>query len=331
MSGNGQAPTTAVMIVGFGGPDCLESVAPFMCNLMGYEPSDELIERVKRRYLTIGGSSPLPAIAGELAHKVEARLAEGGHEVPVVVAMRYWDPLIGDTLRRVYAQGFRRVVVVSLSPFESRVATGAYREALDEAASDLSGLELVEAPLLHTLDGFGALLVGGAAEALMDMKDHAPALLVFTAHSLPVDDLDKDDPYVPALRGMVDRIAAILQMEPGTELDGSDQRLACVQAYGSLDEPQSWVLAYQSKGNRPGGWLGPDLDEVVDAAIAGGYKAIVVAPVGFATDHMETLYDLDVVVADRVLSADVEFARAPVPNADQLLVDSIADAIGPLL
>lgn len=330
MSGNGQVPT-AVMIVGFGGPDCLDSVQPFMCNLMGSEPSDELVERVRMRYLTIGGSSPLPAIAGELATKLEAKLTEGGHEVPVVLGMRYWDPFIGDTLRGLYAHGFRKVIVVSLSPFESKVATGAYREALDEAAGDLEGMELLEAPPLHTLSGFGGLLVGGAAEALTDVKDHPPALLVFTAHSLPVEDLDEDDPYVPALRGVVDRVVSILQMEPGSELDGTDERLAGVEAYGSLEEPQSWVMAFQSKGNRPCEWLGPDVDDVVDAAIAGGFKSIVVAPVGFATDHMETLYDLDVVLAGRVFDADIEFARAAVPNSDELLVDSIADSITPLL
>lgn len=228
MSGNGQLPT-AVMIVGFGGPDCLDSVGPFMCNLMGYEPSEEFVERVRRRYLTIGGSSPLSAIAGELATKLEAKLAESGYEVPVVVGMRYWDPLIGDVLRGLHAHGIRRVVVVSLSPFESKVTTGAYWEALDEAVAELPGMELVAAPPLHTLAGFGGLLVGGAAEALSEVKDHAPSLLVFTAHSLPVEDLDEDDPYVPALRGVVDRIVSILQMGEGAELDGADPRLAGVE------------------------------------------------------------------------------------------------------
>jgi ferrochelatase len=331
MSGNADAAKTAIMIVGFGGPDNIESVRPFMCNLMGCEPSDELVERVKRRYLTIGGSSPLPAIAHELAQALETKLTEGGYEVPVVLGMRYWPPLIGETLRGLHHHGFRRVVVVSLSPFESKVATGAYREAYEEVLQDLEGLEIVEAPPLHTLSGFGGLLVGGTAEALTETKDHQPSLLIFTAHSLPVCDLDEDDPYVPALRDLVDRMVGVLQMGEGRELDGTDDRLAGVKTFGCLDEPQAWVFAYQSKGNRPCEWLGPDLDEVIDAAVAGDYRAIVVAPVGFATDHMETLYDLDVVVAGRVLDAELEFARAAVPNADELLVDSIADAVKPLL
>lgn len=322
---------TAVMLVGFGGPDCIDSVRPFMCNLMGCEPSDELVIRVERRYLTIGGASPLPAIARQMAQALEAKLIEGGHKVPVVLGMRYWPPLIGDTLRGLHHHGFRKVIVVFLSPFESRVSTGAYRQAFDEVLPELEGMELVEAPPLHTLSGFGGLLVGGTAEALTEVKDHQPALLIFTAHSLPVTDLDDDDRYVPALRETVDRIVAILQVEKGAVLDGSDERLAGIEAYGSLEDPQPWVFAYQSKGNRPCEWLGPDVDDVVDAAVAGGFKSIVVAPVGFATDHMETLYDLDVVLAGRVFDAELEFARAAVPNADELLVESIADAIAPLI
>lgn len=327
MSGNG-GPRTAVMVVGFGGPDCLEAVGPFMCNLMGCEPTDELLERVRRRYLTIGGASPLPAIASELAWTLEAKLAELEHAIPVVIGMRYWHPFIGDVLAGLHHHGIRRVIVVSLSPYESKVATGAYREAFDEALARLPEMEIVDAPPLHTLPGFRGLLVGGTAEALTEIKDHRPSLLVFTAHSLPLDDLDEDDPYVAGLRSVVDGLVSVLQMGQGTELDGTDPGLPGIKAYGCLDEPQAWVFAYQSKGNRPCEWLGPDIDEVVDAVIAGGeYKAIAVAPIGFATDHMETLYDLDVLVADRVLKADLEFVRAPVPNADQLLVDSIADAV----
>lgn len=330
MSGNGR-PRTAVMIVGFGGPDCLDAVRPFMCNLMGCEPSDELVDRVRLRYMAIGGASPLPAIAFEMAQALEARLTHDGHEVPVVLGMRYWPPFIGDTLRGLHHHGFRRVIVVSLSPFESKVSTGAYREAFDEVLPELEGMELVETPPLHELHGFQALHVAGAAEALTEIKDHKPLLLVFTAHSLPMEDLDAESTYVTDLRRFVDGVQTVLGMDQARELDGTDPRLPGISTYGSLEEPQPWVFAYQSKGNRPGEWLGPDLDDVIDAAIEGGYKAVAVAPVGFATDHMETLYDLDVVTADKVLKADLEFARAPVPNADLLLIGSLAEAVVPLL
>jgi len=324
-------PRTAVMIVGFGGPDCLDAVRPFMCNLMGCEPSDELVERVRLRYMTIGGASPLPAIAFEMASALEARLAQEKHEVPVVLGMRYWPPLIGDTLRGLYHHGFHRVIAVSLSPFESKVATGAYREAFEEVLPELKGMELVETPPLNRLHGFRALLVAGAAEALTEIKDHKPSLLVFTAHSLPMDDIDEDCTYVSELRRVVDGIQAVLGMGEARELDGTDPRLPGISTYGCLDEPQPWVFAHQSKGNRPGDWLGPDLDDVIDAAIEGEYKAVAVAPVGFATDHMETLYDLDVIAAEKVLNAGLEFARAPVPNADTLVVESIAEVVVSIL
>lgn len=323
---------TAIMLVGFGGPDSLASVRPFMRNLMGREPSDELVARVERRYLTIGGESPLTAIAFQLGRALEAKFTEAGEEVPVVLGMRYWHPFIGDTLRGLHHHGFRKVIVVSLSPFDSRVATGAYHEMIDEAAKDLDGLEIVWSPALHTLSAFGGLHTGAAAEALSDLKDHHPVLLVFSAHSLPCEDLGDDDAYVTQLHGLVDRMVAVLQMEEGGEMDGSDQRLPGIYAYGSLAEPQPWLIAYQSRGERRGEWLEPDVNDVVDAAMRGAFfKSIAVSPVGFATDHMETVYDLDVALAGDVLDGDLEFARAAVPNADELLVSSIYESITPLI
>jgi ferrochelatase len=303
-----------------------------MRNLMGHEPPDELVARVERRYLTIGGESPLTAIAYQLARALEAKFAEAEKDVPVVLGMRYWPPFIGETLRGLHHHGFRKVVAVSLSPFDSKVATGAYRDAVDEVLGDLEGMEVVWAPALYTLTGFGGLHTGAAAEALTDLKDHRPALLIFTAHSLPEDDLVDDDPYVTQLRGLVDRMVAILQMEKGGDVNGSDPRLAGIRGYGSLAGPQPWLIAYQSQGHRPGKWLGPNINDVAEAAIRGGiFKSIAVSPVGFATDHMETLYDLDVLLAGDVLDAGLEFARAPVPNTDELIVGSIYESVDPLI
>lgn len=328
----GATDRTAIVLMGFGGPDRLESVRPFMRNLMGREPSDELVARVERRYLTIGGESPLPEIAHQIAQAVEAKFAEEGKEVPTVLGMRYWPPFIGETLRGLHHHGFRKVIAVSLSPFDSKTTTGAYRTVVDEVVEDLEGLEVVWAPPLHTLTGFGGLHTGAAAEALTDLKDHQPTLLVFSAHSLPLDDSEDSERYVAQLRGVVERLVSIMQMGEGAELDGADARLAGIRAYGSLEDPLPWVLAYQSKGERECEWLGPNVSDVADAAIEGGvFKSIAVSPIGFAIDNLETRYDLDVVLAGKVFNADLEFARATVPNADELLVNSIFDAVNELL
>lgn len=309
--------------MGFGGPDCLDAVGPFMCNLMGREPSEELVARVRRRYLTIGGSSPLTEIAHTMASRLEEILAEEGTPAPVRVGMRYWDPYISDALRQLAEEGCDRVVALSLSPFESKVAHGAYREAIEEALADLEGMEVVEAPLIGMLDEFPEYFAGATASVLGDLEPDEGAVIAFTAHSLPESDLVDGDPYMKGLRHMASRVAARLCLAPGEE-DAGDPMFATFRTFGSARRPRAWYLAYQSKGQKPGAWLGPDIDDLIDAAAEAGVPALVVCPIGFATDHMETLYDLDVVAAGRALDAGLEFARVPVPNDDENLLRAMA-------
>ncbi len=323
-------PKTGVLLVGFGGPDSLDAVSPFMCNLMGREPSDELVTRVCNRYLAIGGSSPLPQIAASIAQKLKVELMRTGEIYPVEVGMRYWHPYIEDALGRLKAEGCDRVVTVSLSPFESKVAQQAYRDAIAEAATALGSLEIVEAPLISTLPAFAEYMAGSTAAGIMDVEPNEGAIVAFTAHSLPGSDLSDDDPYVSGLRSVATQVADILGLQPGVD-DAGHPMFEEFRAFGSSDRPRAWYLVYQSKGNKPGEWLGPDLDELIDACAASGVPAIVAVPIGFVTDHMETLYDLDIVAAGRALDHGVEFLRAAVPNDDDDLVAAIAAAITPEL
>ncbi len=323
-------PKTGVMLLGFGGPDSLDAVGPFMCNLMGAEPSEELVARVCRRYLTIGGKSPLLEIATAMAAKLEDFLGEAGDEVPVRVGMRYWDPYIEDTMDDLVAAGCERIITVSLSPFESKVAHGAYREALEVALESHPGIEVVEAPLISTLPQFVDFFVTSAAVALEELDDNKAAILAFTAHSLPQSDLVDDDPYVKGLSTVAQDIALKLGLEPG--LPGAGKPLLPeLQAFGSTLPPRAWFLVYQSKGQRPGMWLGPQIEDLIDAAAQAQASAVVVVPIGFATDHMETRYDLDVVAAERSLDAGMEFVRGAVPNEDDALLHAVADSVSALL
>lgn len=321
---------TGVLLTGFGGPDSLESVAPFMCNLMGREPSEELVTRVCRRYLAIGGSSPLVPIALDIAKKLDQSLSGKGHEMPVAVGMAYWHPLIGDALSRLKEAGCERVIVVSLSPFESKVAHGAYREAIDKALEETGPLEIVEAPLVGELADYAEFYARSAATAISEVEPNEGAIIIFTAHSLPESDLVEDDPYVAGLQEVASDVAEHLGLERGAP-GASAEMLGGLEAYGSAASPRAWYLAFQSKGNRPGAWLGPSLDEVIDAAAQTEVSALVVVPVGFMTDHLETLYDLDIEAAGRALEADIEFVRAPVPGDDEAIVDAIAESIVRLL
>jgi ferrochelatase len=321
---------TGVLLLGFGGPDSLQAVGPFMHNLMGREPSPALIERVQGRYLIIGGSSPITEIALAIAEKLGEELRASGHEVPVAVGMRYWTPYIKDAIAELKESGVDRVVTLSLSPFESKVAQGAYREAVAQAVEELGGIEVVEGPLVSSLPEFADFHAGAAAVALTDTEPNEGAIILFTAHSLPESDLVDDDPYVKGLQSVAQAAAEKLGLAVGHEGAG-EPILKDLRAFGSASAPRAWYLVFQSKGERPGDWLGPQIEDAIDAAAASGVTALVVVPIGFMTEHMETLYDLDVVAAARALDADLEFVRSPAPNESDALMSALARSIEPLL
>lgn len=323
---------SGVLLAGFGGPESIEAVRPFMCELMGKEPSDDQVDEVCMHYLAIGGKSPLPeiaqAIAAALGEKLDTMM---GAPVPVVAGMRYAQPYIDDAVATLAEAGVSRIVMCSLSPFESKITHAAYREAVAAALESHQGIELVEAPAIGSLEAFAEFAAAGTLSSLEGLDSAAGALVVFTAHSLPVAELTEDDPYVAGVRLVVDRICEYLGYDRGRDDEG-EPVLPNIHTYGSLGGgTQPWVLAYQSKGRRPGEWLGPSLDEVIDSAHESGVKSIVAVPVGFATDHMETLYDLDIVAAGRAFDFDMEFVRGPVANDHDHMVTGLAEAIRPLL
>lgn len=321
---------TGVLLLGFGGPDSIESVEPFMCNLMGRVPSPELVQRICGNYEQIGGRSPLVDIATAIAEGLSARLGEMGHEVQVRVGMRYWRPYIADSLRELADAGCTRVVTVSLSPFESKVASGQYRLAIEEALDGIGKLEVVEAPLANELPAFADFLAESTMVALSSLSSQNGALVAFTAHSLPESDLEDDDPYISGLEHTASAVAGRLGWARGREGAGGPL-LGGISAYGAVDGAQPWLMVYQSKGARPGAWLEPSLDDLIGAASTSDVKSLVVCPIGFMTDHMETLFDLDTVAAVRAAEAGLEFVRAPVPNDDELVVSALADAVAKLV
>ena len=346
---------TGVLLTAFGGPDCLDSVAPFMCSIMGTEPSEHMLTEAQRKYLTIGGFSPLPAMAERIAAQLERvlngiSLAEvtdddggtlglwGGAmaslrttesvRIPVAVGMLHSEPSIEGAVARLVDAGARQIVVASLSPFEAAATTGAYLEAVTTALDAHPGVRLMESASYHRSDDFIGLYADNLNEALHEADILAnKGIIIFTAHSLPVSDIEADPSYVDQLHESAAAVAA----GAGLGDPSGFHALPGIEAFGGPGVTAPWLLAYQSKGRRGGEWLGPDLDDVIDAAIAGGFAVVIVCPVGFAVDHMETLYDLDVKAADRVLSAEKEFVRVAVPNADPKYIEALAGAVRKVL
>jgi len=313
---------TGVLLTAFGGPACADDVAPFMCSIMGRQPSPEAVSEACERYEAIGGGSPLPATARRIADGLERALS-GDTEVPVAVGMLHSHPDIAAAMSALADAGVQRVVSLSLSPFEAESTTGSYRRAVDAAALAHPGLTVTEAARYNGSDAFVSALSGQALIALGAIGDEAETLVVFTAHSLPVSDIEADPSYVDQLRQTAEAVAVQVGLGVADGFTG----LAGVDAFGGHSGDAPWLLAFQSKGRRGGAWLGPDLDETIDAAGAAGYRALVVLPVGFALDHMETLYDLDVSSAERARDAGLLFARALAPNDAPAMIDALAAAV----
>jgi ferrochelatase len=215
--------------------------------------------------------------------------------------------------------------MVSLSPFESKVSCGAYRAAAHEAVSGLTITSLCETGSLSATEGFRAHHAAELRRALGQAAVGSP-LVVMTAHSLPESDLEQADPYVTGLRQVADAVAEHAGLEVGSERDGV-AGLAGIEAWGSGATGAPWVLAYQSKGVRPGAWLAPDIDDVMRAGAEAGHTKVILVPIGFATDHMETMYDLDVVAEAKARDLGIDFVRTAVPNDNELLISALEQLV----
>lgn len=318
-----------ILLTAFGGPDSLESVGPFMARFMGREPSSAIVASAQEKYRAIGGASPLPGVAAEIAAALERRLCTSGHDVVVRAGMRYWEPSIEMALEALQAEGAGSVVMVSLSAFESQVTCESFRICALHAARGLEIADVCEAPVLHRAPQYRDFFGHVCAHALASTPARRP-LVMMTAHSLPEADLVKDDPYPAGLREVADAVAAIAGLAPGEEFaDG--EHLPGIAAFGSFEGPVAWLQGYQSRGARPGAWLGPDLGDVMTAAASAGFDGIIVVPIGFAIDHMETLWDLDIEAAERAASLGLVFERTSVPNEDASFIDALEWAVVPLL
>jgi ferrochelatase len=318
---------TGVLLQGYGGPKTVADVGPFMRNLMGRQPSPELTARIASHYEAIGGGSPLLGIAESIAVALEERLAARGMDVPVRVGMRYWEPYIADTVAQLVAMGCDRIVALSLSAFESEIATGAYRKAIEPVLAEHPCVHVVEAPLAAVHDAYAEFFVRSVTAALADLPEGA--IVAFSAHSLPLADLVADDPYVTGIEATARRVTKLLGLG-AARVDAGARFSEGFATLGSDEGSHPWYLVYQSQGARPGGWLGPELGVLMDGAASLRAPGIVVCPIGFMTDHMETLWDLDIVAAKHAAEIGIPFVRAAVPNVDGALLDVLAESVAAL-
>lgn len=261
----------------------------------GHPPSPALLSEMIRRYDAIGGS-PLLKITSEQAAALSSRLGR-----PCLVAMRLWAPRV-DAVLPLLPEAVRRVCLLPLAPFSVPVYDSAARAAAAKFGAD-SGrtFEFVGVPPWGEDPGFvaaSAALIRRHLPAAAGTPKHA---LVLTAHSLPLVAIRSGDLY-------------------------ADQVSACAQLIGQeLNLPVT--LAYQSQGDGGGEWLGPDLGAVLSELKRRDTTHVTVAPFGFLSDHVETLYDLDIEAKSVASSLGLDYTRVPALNTDPALIEAMAQLV----
>ena len=298
----------AVLLVSHGTVDDLDDLAAFVTNVRrGHPPSAEVVAELRRRYEAIGGRSPLNAITAEVARKLGARLG-----VPVVRANRLWKPGVREVVAGLAAGGTRRVVLVPLAQHSAAVYASDARTAIDGL-----GVELASASNWGQEGKLADAFARRVVQALAGVADLARTSVVVTAHSLPRAVVDAGDPYEREVRASAEAVMSRVRGAVGRDVHA----LVAFQSQGMSAGP----------GGRPVPWLGPDLAATLDAVRGRGDASVVFAPIGFLADHVEVLYDLDIEAKAMAAGRGLSFARAPSLDADDDLVDVLADVARGLL
>ena len=284
-----------VLLLAHGAPERVEDVESYLTFVRGGRPaSPQIVEEVERRYQAIGGSSPLLAWTRAQAEALERMLA-----IPVFFGMRNWHPFIRETMDRVRDAGLDRIAAIALAPQFSQLSVGLYIRRTEEARREAGvAAEIVWARSFHD----EPLLVEAFAEKLEPLA--AGKKVLFTAHSLPEKALGPKghpgDPYDHETRATAAAVAARL---------------------GLAD----WDFAYQSQGLTDDRWLGPTVESCLDRYAAAGLREVVVYPTGFVCDHVETLYDVDVVFRGYAAARGISLVRPEALNGSPKFTAALAE------
>ena len=292
---------TAVILIALGGPRTLEEVGPFMTAFMGRPAPPPLVEAIMERYHRIGGRSPLPEL-------VQAQAQALGRELNgsfrTYEGFRYSTPTIDQAFQQAVQDGASRVIGLSMSPYETQATTGLYRAAFAAAGNGTVSRTFIPSWHDHPL-----FIEAWQDRIFHGLKRYREALrrraaVIFTSHSIPVRYIQQGDPY-------------------RKQIEETAQAIAAKMALGR------WYLAWQSKGARATEpWLEPEVETIIDMIAAEKKSEFVLeVPLGFTCDHMETLYDIEIVHRTHAERLGLIFERAESLNTSEIFIKALADIV----
>ena len=288
-----------LLVMAYGGPDNLEEVEPYLMDVRGHRPtSPEIVHEVRERYREIGGRSPILQRTLAQAKAIESALNERGQDFKAFVGMRHWHPFIQDTLMEMRVQGISQSVGLVMAPHYSRMSIEAYFRKIDDANS---GMQIARIDDWHLLPEYLDALANRVRAALERFPEsvRADVPVIFTAHSLPERILEWDDPY-------------------------PSQLYATMQAVMKRIGPRPHEFAFQSAAISTEPWLGPDASEVMEDYAAQGKQHMLICPIGFVCEHVEILYDIDIVYQKLAKDLIVQLERIEMLNDSPEMIRGLA-------
>lgn len=299
--------TIGLLLMAYGSPDSLDDMEAYLLDIRGGRPtSKELVEEIKERYAEIGGRSPLLGITREQATAVETELnrryADQAIDFRAYVGMRHWEPRIRAAVEEMAADGITQAVAMVMAPHSSRMSTGAYYKSLVAAVSEVDhNLDVAWVENWHAHPGLIEAIAEKAEAAQARFEGQVP-YVIFTAHSLPARILAQGDPYDEQLNETARLLAQRLGLEPGR-----------------------WRFSYQSAGQSPEPWLGPQIESVVAQLADAGEENLLVVPIGFVCDHVEVLYDIDIACKEIAAEHGAWLERSHSLNTSPTFINALAD------
>lgn len=291
-----------VLVMAYGGPNTLDEVEPYLLDVRGHRPTaPEIIHEVRERYREIGGRSPILKQTQAQANALETALNTSGKDFKVFVGMRHWHPYIKDVLEEMHSQGIERAVGLVMAPHYSRMSIGAYYKKINEANPPIVFSRVED---WHVQPGYLNALADRVHAALQHFPEEirAQVPVIFTAHSLPEKILGWNDPYPTQLRETVSALMERLGLQPHE-------------------------FAYQSAAISSEPWLGPDASQVIERFASEGKRDILLCPIGFVCEHVEILYDIDIVYQNLAKSLNVHLERIEMLNTAPEMIEGLTHLV----
>jgi ferrochelatase len=310
MSNDFASPPTGVLLMAYGGPNSLDELPGYLADIRSGRPTTRaVLDEMTHNYRQIGGKSPLLEISRQQGAALET-LLNGEAARPrykVYLGMRHWSPWLEDTVRAMLDDGIQRAVGIVLAPHYSSFSVAKYQERVKQGlALNRGSIEFDFVDSYNTAPKYIEALANRVREGIarFPASDQSEVHVILSAHSLPVRIIRLGDPYKEQLLETAGLVA---------------------QAAGLSAE--QWTWSFQSAGRSPEPWLGPPLEETITNLAGRGFNKLVSVPVGFVSDHVEMLYDIDIKAQALARQLGVRLERPPALNLDPLFIETLADLV----